>query len=256
MGAGSPLCAGRQCCWPVQRCAGAAVWPTCYLTYTCPSSVCLRQGKKPHRSLVLKDSKVVSWMNEGFAVREILIWLSHGLYFLPRVSFGVLQKYSMASYRCTCTYKQHLCIREQFFFTSRVNPAGSFSASPDSLWTVLQAPAVLGGYWWPCFSQNVLLIAVRGQFHWSRRERIWLDLLLLTSATEFSSARIVLMIGTCFKVVLHHDWHCCRCIRRIAKNRKFLIGFNSAVRRQCKFTVFNENSGGEREPSEISSCAL
>lgn len=32
IGSGSSPCDGKQRCWPVQRCAGAAAWPMCFLT--------------------------------------------------------------------------------------------------------------------------------------------------------------------------------------------------------------------------------
>ena len=87
-------------CWPVQRCAGAAAWPACYLTCACPSSAYLRQGKKPHRSHMLEDSSVVSWMNEGFVERDTHLITTWALLFAlntfwctSKVQYGTSQRY-------------------------------------------------------------------------------------------------------------------------------------------------------------------
>lgn len=99
--AGSSPCTGRQCCCPVQRCAGAAAWPTCYLTCICPSSVCYLLAHDFCEAFCPISGNVVSCMNEGFAVREVFIRIPHGLCFLPWITFGVLHKYGMVPHRDT-----------------------------------------------------------------------------------------------------------------------------------------------------------
>lgn len=101
----------------------------------------------------------------------------------------------------------------------------------------------------------VTLVTEPGCPHSSKRpspqKLLWKDLTGVAS-TEFSVPRITFRIGACFRVVLHHVWHCCRFIRQIAKNRKVLTSILIVkwVRRKCKFTVLNEKSGSKEELCE------